>query len=103
MGKQNYIEWKLAEAKRPRKKLWKEKEKERTAKARANAPKPEDKPEDWLSERLVAKRIVNRHNKKIMRLNEQKASLNSKVKSYPKQLNAEKRYKIKTLAMLLAA
>lgn len=103
MGKQNYIEWKLAEAKRPRKKLWKEKEKERIAKARANTPKPEDKPEDWLSERLVAKRIVNRHNKKIIRLNEQKACLNSKVKSYPKQHIAEKRYKIKTLAILLAA
>lgn len=103
MGKQNYIEWKLAETKRPRKKLWKEKEKERIAKARANTPKSEGKPEDWLSERLVAKRIVNRHNKKIIRLNEQKTHLNSKVKSYPKQLNAEKRYKIKTLAMLLAA
>lgn len=103
MGKQNYIEWKLAEAKRPRKKLWKEKEKERIVKARENTPKPEGKPEDWLSERLVAKRIVNRHNKKIIRLNEQKARLNSKVKSYSKQLNAEKRYKIKTLTMLLAA
>lgn len=99
MGEQNYIEWKLAEAKRPRKKLWKE----RIAKAKANTPKPEGKPEDWLSERLVAKRIVNRHNKKIIRLNEQKARLNSKVKSYPKQLNAEKKYKIKTLAMLIAA
>lgn len=101
MGKQNYIEWKLAEAKRPRKKLWKEKE--RIAKARANTPKPEGKPEDWLSERLVAKRIVNRHNKKIIRLNKQKARLNSKIKSYPKQHIAEKRYKIKTFAMLLAA
>lgn len=101
MGEQNYIEWKLAEAKRPRKKLWKEKE--RIAKARANTPKPEGKPEDWLSERLVAKRIVNRHNKKIIRLNKQKARLNSKIKSYPKQHIAEKRYKIKTLSILLAA
>lgn len=103
MEKQNYIEWKLAEEKRPRKKLWKEKEKERIAKARANIPKPEGKPEDWLSERLVAKRIVNRHNKKIIHLNEQKAHWNSKVKSYPKQLNAEKKYEIRTLAILLAA
>lgn len=103
MGKQNYIEWKLAEAKRPRKKLWKVEQKEAIAEAKAKTPKSEGKLEDWLSTRLVAKRIVNRHNKKIIRLNEQKARLNSKVKSYPKQRNAEKRYKIRTLAMLIAA
>lgn len=103
MGKQNYIEWKLAESKRPRKKLWKVKQKRAIAEAKAKTPKTEGKPEDWLSARLVAKRIVNRHNKKIIRLNEQKTRLNSKVKSYPKQLNAKKRYKIKTLAMLIAA
>lgn len=103
MTNQEYLDWKIAESMRPRKKLWKEKEKQRIAEARAKTPKPEGKLEDWISERLVAKRIINRHNKKIIRLNEQKAHLNSKVKSYPKQLNAEKRYKMKTLAMLIAA
>lgn len=103
MTNQEYIDWKIAESKRPRKKLWKEKKKQQIAEARAKTPKPEGKPEDWMSERLVAKRIVNRHNKKIKCLNEQKARLNSKVKSYPKQRNAEKRHKIKILAMLIAA
>lgn len=67
MGKQNYTEWKLAEAKRIRHKAWKdERDKEKNK---------DKKPEDWSSPRLKELRA-----KKKAQAKEQKAKQLAKQK-----------------------
>ena len=74
MGKQNYTEWKLAEAKRIRHKAWKDERDKRLAQSVADKEKNKDKkPEDWLSPRLKELRA-----KKKAQAKEQKAKQKDK-------------------------
>lgn len=76
MGKQNYTEWKLAEAKRIRHKAWKDERDKRLAQSVADKEKNKDKkPEDWLSPRLKELRA-----KKKAQAKEQKAKQLAKQK-----------------------
>lgn len=76
MGKQNYTEWKLAEAKRIRHKVWKYERDKRLAQSVADKEKNKDKkPEDWLSPRLKELRA-----KKKAQAKEQKAKQLAKQK-----------------------
>lgn len=70
MRKQNYTEWKLAEAKRIRHKAWKDERDKRLAQSVADKEKNKDKkPEDWLSPKLKELRAKKKHRPKNRRLN----------------------------------
>ena len=78
MGKQNYTEWKLAEAKRIRHKAWKDERDKRLAQSVADKEKNKDKkPEDWLSPRLKelrAKKKAQAKKQKAKQLAKQKVA-----------------------------
>ena len=87
MGKQNYTEWKLAEAKRIRHKAWKDERDKRLAQSVADKEKNKDKkPEDWLSPRLKELRA-----KKKAQAKEQKAKQLAKQKEARLRLEKSKR------------
>ena len=87
MGKQNYTEWKLAEAKRIRHKAWKDERDKRLAQSVADKEKNKDKkPEDWLSPRLKELRA-----KKKAQAKEQKAKQLAKQKEARLRLEKPKR------------
>ena len=87
MGKQNYTEWKLAEAKRIRHKVWKDERDKRLAQSVADKEKNKDKkPEDWLSPKLKELRA-----KKKAQAKEQKAKQLAKQKEARLRLEKSKR------------
>ena len=87
MEKQNYTEWKLAEAKRIRHKAWKDERDKRLAQSVADKEKNKDKkPEDWLSPRLKELRA-----KKKAQAKEQKAKQLAKQKEARLRLEKPKR------------
>lgn len=76
MGKQNYEEWKLAEAKRIRHKRWKDERNKRLEQSITDKKKNEGKkPEDWMCPRLKelrAKKKAQAEERKAKQLAKQK-------------------------------
>lgn len=108
MGKQNYTEQKLAEAKRIRHKAWKDERDKRLAQSVADKEKNKDKkPEDWLSPRLKelrAKKKAQAKEQKAKQLAKQKeARLRLEKPKCPLKFLSSMKVEIRTESSMLEA